>query len=262
MLSRLMTRREQLLLAILATSVLAGAAALYAYNRHDGRPAVPIEETVVAPADAPADVETGRVEPVAEDEPLAIEIEAPPTVATSIMGAVRHPGMYEFDADSRVQDLVDAAGGVTEDADVSDINGAARLIDGSTLIIPVRGVATVADGTLVARGRQSAVELNPAQYTISGWRSGITTAAPIPGAGVESPGGLAPQSGSAAPGLINVNTASKEQLESLPGIGPKLAQEIIHYRTHTKFKSVDDLDNVSGIGPKRLEAIRGLVTAP
>jgi len=262
-----MTRREQLLLVIVAASVLAGAAALYVYNRDDGGPAagVSVEEAVVAPTEAPADVETRRVEPVTEDEPLAVEpveIEAAPTVAASIMGAVRRPGMYEFDVDSRVQDLVDAAGGVTEDADVSDINGAARLIDGSTLTIPVRGVAVVADGTLVARGGQSAAELNPAEYTISGWRSSMTAAAPAPGAGVESPGGPAPQSGSAAPGLINVNTASKEQLESLPGIGPKLAQEIINYRALTKFASVADLDNVSGIGPKRLEAIRGLVTAP
>lgn len=173
MLSRLMTRREQLLLVIVATSVLAGAAALYVYNRDDGEPAagVSVEEAVVAPTEAPANVETRRVEPVTEDEPLGIdpvEIAAPPTVAASIMGAVRRPGMYEFDADSRVQDLVDTAGGVTEDADVSDINGAARLIDGSTLTIPVRGVAMVADGTLVARGGQSAAELNPAQYTISG----------------------------------------------------------------------------------------------
>lgn len=259
-----MTRREQLLLVIVATSVLAGAAALYAYNRDDGGPGagVPVDEAVVAPTEAPADVETGRVEPVTEDEPLAIEIEAPPIVAASIMGAVRRPGMYEFDVGSRVQDLVDAARGVTEDADVSDINGAARLIDGSTLTIPVRGVAVVADGTLVARGGQSASQLNPAQYTISGWRSGMAEAAPAPGAGVESPGGPAPQSGSAAPGLINVNTASKEQLESLPGIGPKLAREIINYRTLTRFKSVADLDNVPGIGAKRLEAIRGLVTAP
>ena len=170
--------------------------------------------------------------------------------------------MYEFDADSRVQDLVDAAGGVTEDADVSDINGAARLIDGSTLTIPVRGVATVADGTLVARGGQSAAELNPAQYTISGWRSCMTEAAPAPGVDVGASGTPAPQSASAAPGLINVNTASKEQPESLPGIGPKLAQEMINYRALTRFKCVDDLDNVAGIGPKRLEAIRGLVTAP
>ena len=235
MLSRLMTRREQLLLAIVATSLLAGAAALYVYNRDDGGPAagVSVEEAVVAPTEAPADVETRRVEPVTEDEPLAIEIEAPPTVAASIMGAVRRPGMYEFDVDSRVQDLVDAARGVTEDADVSDINGAARLIDGSTLTIPVRGVATVADGTLVARGGQSAAELNPAQYTILGWRSCMTEAAPAPGVDAGASGTPAPQSASAAPALINVNTASKEQLESLPGIGPKLAQEIINYRAHS-----------------------------
>jgi len=260
-----MTRREQLLLAIFATSVLAGAAALYVYNHDDGEPAsgVSVEEGQVAPTDARADVEAGRVGAVTEGEPLVIEpgdIETPPTVAASIMGAVRRPGMYEFDADSRVQDLVDAARGVTEDADVSDINGAARLIDGSTLTIPVRGVAVVADGTLIAHGGQSAAELNPPQYTISGWRSSATGAVPEQGAGTS--GTPAPQSGSAAPGLINVNTASKEQLESLPGIGPKLAQEIINYRALAQFASVADLDNVPGIGPKRLEAIRGLVTAP
>ena len=57
-----------------------------------------------------------------------------------------------------------------------------------------------------------------------------------------------------------VNTASVAALETLPGIGPKLAGEIAAYRAHTPFTVVDDLLNVSGIGPKRLEAIRPLVT--
>ena len=61
-------------------------------------------------------------------------------------------------------------------------------------------------------------------------------------------------------GLINVNRASAEELESLPGIGPVLAEAIVHYRNTRPFESVEELTHVRGIGPKRLEAIRPLVT--
>ena len=61
-------------------------------------------------------------------------------------------------------------------------------------------------------------------------------------------------------GLLDLNSASQDELETLPGIGPKLAAEIIAYRSRAPFASVDDLTNVSGIGPKKLEGVRNLVT--
>jgi len=262
-----MTRREQLLLAIVAAAAFVGAAALYTYNVH-GRPTGPVEEDpgpTVITNETPAKDGSAPVEPAVSDAPPLLipqQEEDTPTVAVSVMGAVKRPGMYAIEVGGRVQDLVDAAGGVTEDADVSDVNMAAPLLDGTTLTVPVRPVTMVAEGTIVARRGQTAAELNPPQYTISGWRSGAAASAPAAsgnGGGARTP---ASSPAAAASGLINLNTATQEQLESLPGIGEKLAQEIINYRTHTRFNSVEDLDNVSGIGTKRLAAIRDLVTAP
>jgi len=267
MLSRLMTRREQLLLLGVGVAICVGAGALYLRGRMAAREesqrqlakVAPIEEfkaISLEPAIPPAP-------PVPEVKEPLVFLPPPPEperlLAVSVSGAVNQPGMYRLKDDARVQDLLDAANGVREEADLSDINLAARLMDGTTLTIPSRGTALRDGKKLVLRSGESATDLNPPLYTISGWRAEA-------GKPAESAADVAAQPHAASPaaatpsGPIDLNTATQEMLESLPGVGPKTAEKIIAYRAHTPFQTVDDLKNVSGIGDKKLEAVRSLVT--
>jgi competence protein ComEA len=138
-----------------------------------------------------------------------------------VAGAVRHPGVYRLAAGARVQDAVRRAGGPTGKADVNAINLAAVVQDGVQVVVPARGPAGA-------------------------------VAAPISGdasAGVAAP---------TAP--VNLNTATAEQLDTLDGVGPATAQKILDYRRqHGGFRSVEDLGQVPGIGPKKLAALRSKV---
>jgi competence protein ComEA len=139
------------------------------------------------------------------------------TVIVDVAGAVREPGVYEFGEGDRVIDAIERAGGSLPKADLSLLNLAAPLADGTQILVPKSGP---------------------------------------PAAGV--PGGAAPGSSS---GLININSASATELESLSGIGEVLAATIIEYRDQNgPFASVDDLMDVSGIGPATLDEIRDQVT--
>jgi competence protein ComEA len=139
------------------------------------------------------------------------------TLIVDVAGEVRQPGVYEFAEGDRVIDAIERAGGQLPKADLSLLNLAAPLTDGTQILVPKSGP---------------------------------------PGAVV--PGGTVPGSTS---GLINVNTASATELETLSGIGEVLAATIIEYRTQNgPFASVDDLMDVSGIGPATLEEIRDQVT--
>jgi competence protein ComEA len=167
--------------------------------------------------------------------------------------------MYKLKDGARVQDLLDAAHGVREDGDLSDINLAARVIDGTTLTVPSRATASREGTKLRIRSGESAAALNLPEYTISGWRPAeVKPAGQTPA--TEAPAHAGVPAAAAPSGLIDLNTATQAALESLPGIGPKTAEKIIAYRTRVPFRSVDDLANVNGIGPKKLEAVRSLVT--
>jgi competence protein ComEA len=147
-----------------------------------------------------------------------------PLIYVQVAGAVERPGVYQVPADSRVFQAVVQAGGFTDDADPQAVPLASRLSDGCRLYVPHRG-ETVA-GALLS----------------SGGAAGSTT-------------------GTSAPGPVSLNSATLEQLDALPGIGPALAQRIISYReTKGRFTSVDQLGDVSGIGPSKLEQLRPLVT--
>lgn len=134
-----------------------------------------------------------------------------------VTGAVANPeSRHALPAGSRVEDAIAAAGGATEDADLSLVNLAQRLQDGDQVHVPTRTSG------------------NPA--------SPISTPTPN------------------APRPIDLNTASVDELEALPGIGPATAQDIVDYRVANGFfLSVDELDNVSGIGASTLEQLRLLV---
>jgi competence protein ComEA len=147
----------------------------------------------------------------------------PAAVIVDVAGWVRRPGVYEFRQGDRVIDAIRMAGGGRSGADLASINLAALLTDGEQIVVPRKA------------------------------RAGIGAAGI--GGGLTAPGSVGTEP------LINLNTATLDQLESLPGIGPALGQRILDYREeHGPFRSVDDLLNVSGIGDKRLADIRPKVT--
>jgi competence protein ComEA len=153
----------------------------------------------------------------------AIQLLPPPTappLVVYVTGAVAVPGVYQLPPGSRVADAIEAAGGLTEQANPESLNLAQVLTDGLRIHVP-----------------------------------------DMPEASQESPSD--PDSRGVVPvaHLIDINTADQAELESLPEIGPHLAEEITAYRdANGPFETVDDLLNVPGVGTVTLETIRELIT--
>lgn len=163
------------------------------------------------------------------------------TVVVHVAGAVTKAGVVKVPKGSRVHDAITAAGGGTAAADLNRLNLAAVLEDGQKIYIPRHGEP----------GQPEAVQ------------QGAPAGGAAPGAGAEGgAGGAGGGSGeSGSTGKINLNTASLEELGSLPRVGPVLAQRIIDWRTEQgPFKTAEELDAVDGVGPKMLEALLPLVT--
>jgi len=153
-------------------------------------------------------------------------------IAVHVIGAVPRPGLYEFVEGARVQDAIDAAGGMLSTANMDAINLAALLTDGQQLTIPYKsGSEPVEDATMLE----------------------------LPGAVAEETEGAAVTSSSGD--LININTASLDELDALPGIGPTIAQRIIDYREQNgAFSAIEEIMNVSGVGPTTFDNIKDLIT--
>ncbi|ACQ79993.1 competence protein ComEA helix-hairpin-helix repeat protein [Beutenbergia cavernae DSM 12333] len=144
-------------------------------------------------------------------------------VVVHVAGLVASPGVVSLPPSSRVQDALEAAGGALPEADLAALNLARVLVDGEQVYVPAPGEA------------------------------------PPAGAG-GAPGAPAAEGGSDG-GPVNLNTADLAALDTLPGIGPALAQRIVEWRTaNGSFVDVEELTEVSGIGPATLERLRPLVT--
>jgi competence protein ComEA len=162
--------------------------------------------------------------PRAAEPVRAIATTARPRVVVHVVGAVRRPGLYRLREGSRTADAVRRAGGATARADLTLINLAAPLADGVQVVVPRK-------------------------------------APPVPRAGGAAGGPAAAAAAPESAGPVSLSTATAEQLDALPGIGPVTAEKILAYRDeHGAFASVDELDAVPGIGPKRLEQLRELLT--
>lgn len=157
-------------------------------------------------------------------------------IVVEIKGEVKKPNVYELKNGSRIYELIEEAGGATDEADLSNINRALYLSDGQCIVI--KNINDV-----------ESEEANLNESLNTEVSNNITT---------NSSGDKGEKNESS---IININTASKETLMTLNGIGESKAQAIIDYRDEIGgFKSVDDITNVSGIGEKTLEKIKDKIS--
>ena len=145
--------------------------------------------------------------------------ELPQVIFVDIGGAVENPGVYEVAKNTRLFEVIEMAGGLSEDADPDHVNRASFVEDGQKIIIPEKGSEDPGDQISAAI--------------------------------------LTPEAGS---GLVNINTASADELKTLTGIGDVTAEKIIEYRSSTAFKSKEDIMSVDGIGSKTYEKIKDDIT--
>ena len=146
-------------------------------------------------------------------------------IAVHITGAIKNAGVIRIEENSRIEDVIEKAGGLTEDADITNVNLAFIVEDGVKMRIPSTNdkdkidIVTESSGSEVIDGNDETSK-----------------------------------------GLININKASQAELETLNGIGPSLALKIIEYREQNgKFKTISDIKNVSGIGENKFNNIRDFI---
>jgi competence protein ComEA len=166
----------------------------------------------------------GDPDPGKSKDPVLSDIGEKLLIKVHVCGEVAVPGVYEVEKGSRVIDLIKIAGGGTEEACLDSHNLAQEAFDGQKIYVPSQEEVVLGntDGTCISEP------------------------------GIHGDGGYIP--------VININTASSSQLESLPGIGPVTAGKIIQYRErYGTFESIEDLMDISGIGPKKFEQIKDLI---
>ncbi|MGG3719563.1 competence protein ComEA [Bacillus subtilis] len=143
------------------------------------------------------------------------------TIVIDIKGAVQHPGVYEMRTGDRVSQAIEKAGGTSEQADEAQVNLAEILQDGIVVYIPKKGEETA----------------------------------------VQQGGGVSVQSDGGKGALVNINTATLEELQGISGVGPSKAEAIIAYREENgRFQTIEDITKVSGIGEKSFEKIKSSIT--
>ncbi|MFE9616787.1 helix-hairpin-helix domain-containing protein [Streptomyces sp. NPDC006384] len=214
----------------LALTVLLAVAAVFAVQHFwTGRTETVAAPEVVRAAAAHGTEEQGDGAPAGEGGSTgtprsAATASAGPEIVVDVGGKVRDPGIHRLPAGSRVDDALRAAGGVRPGTKTDGLNRARFLVDGEQVIV---GAPAPASGT-------------------------GTGTAPA------GPAGAVPGGGPAAP--VSLSTATVDQLDTLPGVGPVMARRIVDYRTqHGGFRSVDELREVNGIGERRFADLRDLV---
>ncbi|MDQ0580965.1 competence protein ComEA [Streptomyces rishiriensis] len=215
--------------SVLALSVLLVVAAAFAVQHFWVGRAQPVRPPEVVRAAIP--YAAGELNPAAGPAPSAESPGAGSTTGAEIVvdvsGKVRKPGIHRLPAGSRVVDALGAAGGVRPGTDTDGLNRARFLVDGEQVVVGGPAPPAGAAGT---------------------------------GAGSSSAGSTGAGMGAGPPVPVSLNTGTADQFDTLPGVGPVLAQHIIDYRArHGGFRSVDELREVNGIGERRFADLRNLV---
>ena len=167
-----------------------------------------------------------KIENIEENQTQEIE-----EIAIHIVGEVKNEGIVYLEKGSRIIDAIEKAGGETKEADLSQINLAYELQDGQKIYIPNKK-EKISEYITMSSGNNVVIEENTSQNNNKGEEN-----------------------------KVNINTANQSELDSLPGIGPSLAQRIIEYREpNGNFQKIEDLQNVKGIGDAKYSDIKDNVT--
>lgn len=177
-------------------------------------------------------IETNTDFNIMQTEENVIEDENSGKIIIYITGEIQKEGVYELEENSRVLDAIEIAGGLKENANIEDINLAQILEDESKIYIPNKNDENIK---------------NDNQNNIDNISKNTTETIKKDGTIIKSE-------------KININTASQTELETLPGIGPSTALKIVNYRKEKgKFKNIEDIKNVSGIGESKFSKIKDLI---
>ena len=162
-------------------------------------------------------------------------------IIVHISGAVKKEGIVELDENSRISDAIEKAGGIKENAEIKEINLAYKLEDGMKIYIPTKEEI------------QNKETQGVNQYIYEGIKEDSFQG--------NSSQGNTEKKETIRNKKVNINKASQEELDSLPGIGPSTASKILEYRKQNgNFKNIEDIKEVSGIGESKFEKIREMIT--
>ena len=166
---------------------------------------------------------------IMQTEENIIEDESKRKIIIYITGEIQKEGVYELKENSRISDAIEMAGGLKEDADIEDINLAQVLEDENKIYIPNKNIKKDNKNNMSKNTTETTKKENTMTQNIQNTK-------------------------------ININTATQTELETLPGIGPSIALKIVNYRKEKgKFKNIQDIKNVNGIGDSKFNKIKDLI---
>lgn len=254
-------RRVQLVIGIVSAIILlCGAAGLLAARRPAPPPIIITQPA--APSSAPTAALPTTDPPASAQSP--VQPAAPPSAKyyVHVAGAVHKPSLYLLSPGSRVIQAIKAAGGATSKADLDAINLAEKVKDGEKVYVPIK---TTAPTVMLAQpgneiGHESVDPSSPLSASNDSASSPSATAAKAMKSAKPGRSGAAAKLTSPSQGQVNINTATAGQLQRLPGIGPAMAARILAYRQQAGgFQKIEELQEVTGIGPKKYAKIAPLV---
>lgn len=240
-------RGARVLIAIATAAAIATAVGVWR-DRPEARPveAVALAPAVEARPTGPSPGSAAASSPASPAAPAtsaatSSQIPAAPTeIVVSVTGLVVRPGIVTVPAGSRVADAIAAAGGSDPDADLTGVNLALKLEDGASVVVGGPGASAASNLPSAAPGQAASGQ------------AAVPPGGPAEGGAWTAPGAPA--------GRVNLNTADAALLDTLPGVGPVMSQHILAWRTeHGPFTSVDQLQEISGIGPARFAQLADLV---
>jgi len=169
-------------------------------------------------------------------------------MAVHVTGEVKNPSVVRVKEGSRIEDIIKAAGGLTENADITDVNLAFVVEDGMKIRIPSNDNEDSKknnSGEEVDEKEKNQIESKNNEYITQDSGKGVI---------------VSNESNELSSSIVNINTASQTELEELPGIGPSISSRIIEYRNQKgNFKKIEDVKNVTGIGDSKFEKIKDLI---